>query len=81
MLDIASVYVILTYREEETMYVTGYRAGANFDQARIAINKHTQFSLSESKAICDAIQEGQAVKLPDDFVLREDLEDLGIKVK
>lgn len=63
------------------MYVTGYRANANFEQARIAINKHTQFSLSESKAICDAIQEGQAVKLPDDFVLREDLEDLGIKVK
>jgi len=81
MLDIASVYVILTYREEETMYVTGYRAGANFDQARIAISKHTHFNLSESKTICDAIQEGQAVKLPDDFVLREDLEDLGIKVK
>jgi hypothetical protein len=62
------------------MLVTGYRANANFEKARLAINKHTQFSLTQSKQICDAIQNGQSVKLPDDFVLREDLEDLGIRL-
>ena len=63
------------------MFVTGYRANCNFEQAQLTLKKHTQFSLSECKAIVDAIREGQAVKLPDDFVLQEDLEDLGIKVK
>lgn len=62
------------------MLVTGYRANANFEQAKLAIKKHTQFSLAESKQLCDAIRDGQSVKLPDDFVLREDLEDLGIKL-
>lgn len=62
------------------MLVTGYRANANFEQARLAISKHTKFSLAQSKEICDAIKDGKSVKLPDDFVLREDLEDLGIKL-
>jgi len=62
------------------MIVIGYRPNANFVEAQIAISKHTHFNLSESKAICDAIQEGQGVKLPDDFVLREDLDDLNFLV-
>lgn len=62
------------------MLVTGYKAHANFDKAKLAIKKHTQYTLLESKQICDAIRDGQSVTLPDDFVLREDLEDLGIKI-
>jgi hypothetical protein len=62
------------------MIVLGYRADADFFKAKIAISRHTHFNLSESKAICDAIQEGQAVNLPDDFVLKEDLLELSFFV-
>lgn len=58
------------------MLVVGYKAGANFTQAHSVIKKHTSFSINEIKQLCDAIREGQSVRLPDDFVLREDLEDL-----
>jgi hypothetical protein len=62
------------------MIVTGYKANANFFEAQIVIKKHTAFSLSDVKQICEAIKDGKAVKLPDDFVLREDLEELNFLV-
>lgn len=58
------------------MMVLGYRAGANFNKATNAIAKHTNMSLIEAKALCKKIENGEGVKLPDDFVLREDLEEL-----
>jgi hypothetical protein len=58
------------------MIVTGYKPNANFILAAQVIKKHTSFSPSDIKGIVEHIKEGNAVKLPDDFVLREDLEDL-----
>lgn len=58
------------------MIVTGYKPNADFGRAQQAIKKHTKFSHSDAKHIVEHIREGNVVKLPDDFVLREDLEDL-----
>tara|TARA_B100000900_G_scaffold402745_1_gene408952 strand:+ start:4283 stop:4474 length:192 start_codon:yes stop_codon:yes gene_type:complete len=58
------------------MMVIGYKPNANFVEARNVIKKHTNFSISDVKQIVDHIREGNGVNLPDDFVLREDLEDL-----
>jgi ribosomal protein L7/L12 len=62
------------------MYITGYRAGAKTIDAINAVRKHTGKSLLESKRLIEAAVEGEPVQLPDDFVLREDLEDLGFKL-
>jgi|TARA_Y100000022_G_C12975058_1_gene250862 hypothetical protein len=58
------------------MNVIGYKANANFLEATNVIRKHTTFSGSDARNIVEHIKEGNSVKLPDDFVLREDLEDL-----
>lgn len=58
------------------MMVIGYKPNANFVEATNVINKHTNFSIRDIKQMVEHIKEGNGVKLPDDFVLREDLEDL-----
>lgn len=58
------------------MIVIGYRPNANFIEAQTVLKKHTQFSINDIKTILENIKEGKGVNLPDDFVLREDLEDL-----
>lgn len=58
------------------MMVIGYKPNADFSNAQLVIKKHTQFSASDVKHIVEHIKEGKAVKLPEDFVLREDLTDL-----
>lgn len=58
------------------MIIIGYRPSANFTEAHNVIKKHTQLSTGDVKQILEHIKEGKGVKLPDDFVLREDLEDL-----
>tara|TARA_B100001287_G_scaffold137115_1_gene115415 strand:+ start:424 stop:615 length:192 start_codon:yes stop_codon:yes gene_type:complete len=63
------------------MIVSGYRTGANFMAAEQVITKHTAFSKRDAKHIVDHIKEGKCVNLPDDWVLREDLEDLQFKVE
>lgn len=62
------------------MYITGYRAGVKTIDAVIAVKKHTGKSMIESKRLIEAAIEGKAVQLPDDFVLREDLEELGFRL-
>lgn len=62
------------------MIVVGYKAGADSIKATQAIKKHTGKSLLESKRLVEEILDGNVIQLPDDFVLREDLEDLGFRV-
>lgn len=62
------------------MIVIGYRPTANFIEAQNVLKKHTQFSISDIKQLLEHIKEGRGVKLPDDFVLREDLEALNFLV-
>ena len=62
------------------MIVIGYRPTANFLEASNVLNKHTSFSAVDIKNMLEHIKEGRGVKLPADFVLREDLEDLNFIV-
>jgi ribosomal protein L7/L12 len=62
------------------MYITGYRAGAKTIEAILAVKRHTGKSVSEAKKLIEDAIEGKPVKLPDDFVLREELEDLGFRL-
>ena len=63
------------------MLVLGYKAGANFINAPKVIQKHTGKSLAEATKLCNNLKSGNMFTLPDDFVLREDLEDLKFIVK
>jgi ribosomal protein L7/L12 len=62
------------------MIIVGYRAGVKTVEAISAVRKHTGKSLADSKRLIEAAIQGQSVKLPDDFVLREDLEEFGFKI-
>ena len=63
------------------MIVVGYRSTANFIEATNVIRKHTEFSLNDTKTIIENIKSSKGVRLPDDFVLRADLEDLDFLVQ
>lgn len=57
------------------MTIIGWRQGANSVNAIRAVAKHTGKPLLESKQLIESALEGNAVVLPDDFILREDLEE------
>lgn len=63
------------------MLVEGWRAGASPTEAIRAIHKHTGFSIEKSRKLVQSISSGEPVQLPDDFVLREDLKDLGYIIR
>lgn len=62
------------------MIVLGYKTGANFVEVANVLKKHTNMDSKTVRQVVSDIQEGKGVKLPDDFVLREDLEDLMLLV-
>lgn len=62
------------------MLVVGYKTGANFNEAARVIRKHTNMDTSSAQKIIVQIKEGQGVTLPNDFCLREDLEDLNFLI-
>lgn len=58
------------------MIVVGYKADANFIEAARVIKKHINIDSQSANKIISDIRDGKGVTLPNDFVLREDLEDL-----
>lgn len=63
------------------MIITGWKNGVKTINAIQAVKKHTSMSLRESKQLIETALEGEPVKLPDDLVLREELEDLGFSIQ
>jgi len=63
------------------MIVSGYKHGAKTIDATEAICKHVGENLSTAKKMVESVLDGNPVKLPDDFVLREDLESAGFIVE
>jgi hypothetical protein len=63
------------------MNITGYRHGADLLEAAKAIHKHTEVNLQKAKTMINDVTDGKIVSLPNDFVLREDLEDAGFTVE
>jgi hypothetical protein len=62
------------------MVVHGYKAGVNFVEVASVLRKHTNMDSRTVKQVVSDIKEGKGINLPDDFVLREDLEDLDILI-
>ena len=62
------------------MLVVGYKTGANFNEAVRVIRKHTNMDAQSANRVISQIKQGQGVTLPNDFVLREDLEDLNFLI-
>ena len=62
------------------MIVHGYKSNANFLGVKNAIRKHTNYDAKTVSSIVSQIQQGKSVTLPDDFVLREDLEDANLLI-
>ena len=62
------------------MIVVGYKANANFVEVGNTIKRHTNYDSQTVRSLVSQIQNGQGVNLPDDFVLREDLEDLDLLI-
>lgn len=63
------------------MLVLGYKGNINKNAVMKSLSKHTGHSTSDVKTIVANIEAGYAVNLPDDFVLREELEDLNILIQ
>lgn len=63
------------------MIVSGWRCGADKIAAISAVRKHTGMSLQDSMRLIDDIIDGKPRRLPDDFVLREELETLNFIVE
>jgi hypothetical protein len=60
------------------MIVHGYRANVDFNKVASALRKHTNMDAKTLKRVISDIESGKGVNLPDDFVLREDLEELNL---
>jgi len=63
------------------MIIAGYRQNADFFEAPKTLTKHLTMSGSAARRIMNRIENGEAVKVDNDFVLREDLEALGFIVE
>lgn len=60
------------------MLIVGYKSTADFNEGTKSVLKHTDFTANQTKKLLKDLKEtGLGVALPDDFVLREELEDLG----
>lgn len=63
------------------MIISGWRPGANSLIATKMVQQHTGMSLNESKYLIEDVLDGTPRKLPDDFVLREELESLNFIIE
>lgn len=62
------------------MIVVGYKHSANFSEAARVIKKHTNMDAVAVRNMIEQIKNGTGVTLPNDFCLREDLEDLNFLI-
>ena len=63
------------------MLIIGYRGNVDWRGVREAIRRNTELKVDEATELTAKIKQGHTVKLDEDFVLREKLEDLGLLLK
>ena len=63
------------------MLIIGYKGTVNWNQVKAAFKKCTELNSTEIDRIVKSIKNGDTVKIPDDFVLHDDLKELGIKIQ
>ena len=64
-----------------TMLVIGYKGTVEWSLVKAAFKKCTDLNSLDIDRIVKTIKSGATVKIPDDFVLHDELKDLGIKIQ
>lgn len=62
------------------MLVIGYRGNVDWSKVKAAIKRCTDMNSDEINKIVKQIRDGMGVNLQDDFVLNDELRDLGILI-
>ena len=63
------------------MLIIGYRGNVDWNKVREAFKRLADMDASEANAAVAIIKKGQSVLIPTDFVLHDELRDLGITIK
>ena len=63
------------------MMIYGYRGTIDLSKVRNAFKKHTELTATEIETHVKTIKSGGTVNIPADFVLFDDLKELGLFVK
>jgi hypothetical protein len=63
------------------MLIIGYRGNVDWNKVREAFKRLADMDASEANAAVAKIKKGQSVLIPTDFVLHDELRDLGITIK
>jgi len=63
------------------MLIIGYRGTVDWSKVKIAFKRCTDLEQEEINRIVAMVKKGQSYQVPEDFVLRDELKDLGILLK
>jgi hypothetical protein len=72
---------ILKIKEEVSMLIFGYKGTPNWTEVKAAFKRCTDLPPSEIEKAVKQIRLGATVQIPNDFVLHDELKELGILVK
>jgi septum formation inhibitor MinC len=62
------------------MLIIGYKGNIDWSRVRAAFKKCTAMTPQEIEKIIKSIRSGQSIIIPEDFVLHDELKELGILV-
>ena len=63
------------------MLVIGYRGNVDWNKVREVLKRLTDMTATEVNDAVARIKKGHSVTIPNDFVLHDELRDLGITIK
>lgn len=63
------------------MLVVGYRGTIDWTKVKAAFKRCTDLPATEIDRMVKSIKSGSTVKIPEDFVLHDELKELGIKIQ
>jgi hypothetical protein len=63
------------------MLVIGYRGTPDWSKVKASIKRCLGFHATDIEKIVRTIRSGQSCQIPDDFVLHDELKDLGLILK
>lgn len=72
---------IIKIKEEVRMLIFGYKGTPDWTKVKAAFKRCTDLSPSEIEKAVKQIRTGSTVQIPNDFVLHDELKELGILVK
>ena len=65
----------------EAMLIIGYRGSPDWAKVKAALKRCTDLEPEEINRIIATVKKGQTYQMSEDFVLRDELKDLGVIIK